>query len=89
MPYRARGKVLNSRKMEQTVMDKTIRKVTDVRAQRAETYRYWQDRSPAERFEATWELSRDLYREFYRQKGAVPNGEGSTRSVTRVQRAGR
>ena len=67
-------------------MDKSIRKVTDFGEQRAETYRYWESRSPAERFEATWELSRDLYRDFYRQKGVVSNGEGSARSLTRVQR---
>lgn len=67
-------------------MDKTLRKVTDVREQQAETYRYWQGRTSAERFEATWELSRDLYRAFYRQKGIETNGEGSTRSLTRVQR---
>jgi len=67
-------------------MDKTIRKVTDLGEQRAETYRYWQSRSAAERFEATWELSRDLYKDFYRQKGAGSNGEGSARSLTRIQR---
>ena len=47
-------------------MDKTVRKVTDLAEQQAETYRYWRSRPSAERFEATWELSRDLYREFYR-----------------------
>ncbi len=67
-------------------MEKSIRKVTEFGLQRAETYRYWQSRSSAERFEATWELSRDLYRDFYRQKGAGSNGEGSARSITRVQR---
>lgn len=67
-------------------MNKTVRKVTDLREQQAETYRYWHSRSYAERFEATWELSRETYRDFYRQKGIVPNGEGSTRSLVRVQR---
>jgi len=70
-------------------MDKTIRKVTDLAEQQAETYRYWQSCTPAARFEATWELSRDLYRDFYRQKGVASNGEGSARSLTRVQRAQR
>lgn len=70
-------------------MDKTLRKVTDFDEQQAETYRYWQSRSPAERFEATWELSRDLYRDFYQQKGVESNGEGSARSLTRVQRSQR
>jgi hypothetical protein len=70
-------------------MDKTVKRVTDLREQRAETYRYWQSRTPAERFEATWELSRDLYLAFYRQKGIETHGEGSTRSLTRVQRSQR
>lgn len=70
-------------------MDKTVRKVTDLAEQQAETYRYWRSRSSAERFEATWELSRDLYREFYRQKGIVSHGEGSARSLARVQRPAR
>lgn len=70
-------------------MDKTVRKVTDLREQRAETYRYWQSRTPAERFEATWELSSDLYMAFYRQKGIDTHGEGSARSLTRVQRSQR
>jgi hypothetical protein len=34
-------------------------------------------------------LSRDLYREFYRQKGIVSHGEGSARSLARVQRPAR
>jgi hypothetical protein len=63
-------------------MDKTIRKVTDLAEQRAETYRYWASRSPAERFEATWQLSRNLYR----QKGVASDGEGSKRSFVRIQR---
>ncbi len=70
-------------------MDKTVRKVTDLAEQQAETYRYWRSRPSAERFEATWELSRDLYREFYRQKGIVSHGEGSARSLARVQRTAR
>ncbi len=66
-------------------MDRTVRVVTDVSAQRAETYRYWHSRSSAERFEATWELSRDLYGAFYRKKGIVPDVEGSARTLVRVQ----
>jgi hypothetical protein len=60
-------------------MDKTVRKVTDLAEQRAETYRYWRN-LPA--FEATYRHSVDLYR----QKGIVSNGEGSTRSFARIQR---
>ena len=63
-------------------MDKTIRKVTDLAEQRAETYRYWRSRPSSERFEATYQHSVALYR----QKGIVSNGEGSTRSFARIQR---
>jgi hypothetical protein len=52
-------------------MDKTLRKVTDLAQQRAETYRYWRSRPSSERFEATYRHSVDLYR----QKGIVSNGE--------------
>ncbi len=58
-------------------MDKTVRKVTDLAEQRPETYRYWRSRPAAERFEATYQHSVDLYR----QKGIVTNGEGSNRSL--------
>ena len=64
-------------------MDKIIRKVTDLAEQRAETYRYWRSRPSSERFAATYQHSVDLYR----QKGIVSNGEGATRSITRIQRA--
>ena len=63
-------------------MDKTIRKVTSLSEQRAETYRYWRSRTSAERFQATYEHSVAVYR----QKGIVLDGEGSTRSFARVQR---
>jgi hypothetical protein len=63
-------------------MDKTIHKVTDLAEQRAETYRYWRSRPSVERFEATYQHSVAVYR----QKGIVSNGEGSARSLTRVQR---
>ncbi len=66
-------------------MDKTLRKFTSHEEMRAETYRYWRTRTPTERFEATWELSRDSYRDFYRQRGIV-HGEGSTRTLVRVER---
>lgn len=42
-------------------MDKTIRRVTDLKAQQAETYRYWQSRPPAERFLAIWETTAAAY----------------------------
>ncbi len=67
-------------------MEKNLRKVTDLVEQQAETYRYWQSRSSSERFEATWELSRDLYTQYYRQRGIPEYVEGSARSITRIQR---
>jgi len=42
-------------------MDKTIRKVTDLEEQQAETYRYWQNRPVAERLAAVCELSEAAY----------------------------
>ena len=38
-------------------MDKTIRRVTDLAEQDAETYRYWQSRPVGERLVAVCELS--------------------------------
>jgi hypothetical protein len=40
---------------------KTIRRVTDFKAQREETYRYWRSRTYAERLEAVTEIVRDAY----------------------------
>ena len=67
-------------------MDKTLRKFTSHEEMQAETYRYWQSRPSSERFEATWELSRDLYTQYYRQRGIPEYVEGSARSITRIQR---
>jgi hypothetical protein len=64
-------------------VDKIIRKVTDLTEQQAETYRYWHSKSEAERFEATWELSRDLYRDFYKRKGPPMRAEESARVFRR------
>ena len=67
-------------------MERIVRRVTDPIEQQAETYRYWRSKSSSERFEATWELSRDLYSEYYRRRGIPEYVEGSARSITRVQR---
>jgi hypothetical protein len=67
-------------------MDKTIRKVTDLVEQQAETYRYWRSRPSAERFKATWEISRETYTQYYRERGIPEYVEGSARSITRIQR---
>lgn len=42
-------------------MDKTLRRVTDLEEQQAETYRYWQSRSIGERLIAVCELSESAY----------------------------
>lgn len=42
-------------------MDKTIRRVTDLEEQQAETYRYWQSRPVGERLVAVCELSEAAY----------------------------
>jgi len=67
-------------------MDKTVRILTDLEELQAETYRYWRSRPSAERFEATWEISRDLYTQYYRKRGVPEYVEGSARSIARVQR---
>jgi hypothetical protein len=40
---------------------KTIRRVTDFKAQREETYRYWRSRTYAERLEAVADIVRGAY----------------------------
>jgi hypothetical protein len=64
-------------------MDKTVRIVTDLEEQQAETYRYWQSVSSSERMNATWEFTLEMYR----MKGLVQDGQGLQRSVVRIQRA--
>jgi hypothetical protein len=66
-------------------MDKTLRRFTSQDEMRAETYRYWHSRPDWEIFEEISRMSREAYREYYRMKGIV-HGEGSARSLTRIQR---
>jgi hypothetical protein len=61
-------------------MDKTVRKVTDLDEQQAETYRYWQSRSDSERMNATWEFTLEMYR----ARGL--DAPGLQRSIVRIQR---
>ncbi|MGD0546551.1 MAG: hypothetical protein ABR991_01835 [Terracidiphilus sp.] len=42
-------------------IDKTIRRVTDFKEQRMETYRYWRSRPCAERMAAVEEIVRSAY----------------------------
>ena len=67
-------------------MDKTLRKFTSHEEARAETYRYWRSRPSGERFEATWEISREMYTQYYRERGIPEYVEGSARSIARIQR---
>lgn len=70
-------------------MDKTIRRVTDLKEQRAETYRYWQSRPPAERFLAVWETTVQAYAFANAFKGK-PNYDPTRRhkaTLTRVERS--
>ena len=64
-------------------MDKTIRRVTSVEEQQAETYRYWQSVSPGERLSAVCEASLDGYA----FKGLyIDVGQRSERVLVRIQR---
>jgi hypothetical protein len=62
-----------------------MRKFTNHEDMRAETYRYWHSRPDWEIFEEISKMSRAAYDEFYRMKGIV-HGEGSARSLARIQR---
>jgi len=58
-----------------------IRRITDLKAQDAETYRYWQNRTTSERMEAVAELTRDAYA----SKGIDIDAQRSKRSLVRIQ----
>ena len=61
-------------------MDKTIRRITDLKAQRDETYRYWQSRPIAEQMGAVAQIVRDVYA----LKGIDLEKIPSDRSLVRV-----
>jgi hypothetical protein len=63
-------------------MDKILRRVTDLKAQREETYRYWRSRSCAERMAAVAEIVRDAYL----AKGIDLDHRPSDRTLVRVER---
>ncbi|MBB5063142.1 hypothetical protein HDF15_001482 [Granulicella mallensis] len=71
-------------------MDKTIRRVTDLKQQRAENFRYWQSIPLGERLSAISELSVNAYTFANAVKG-VRNEDGSRlqRSLVRVERSSR
>jgi hypothetical protein len=62
--------------------DKTIRRVTDFKAQRQETYRYWRSRSCAERMAAVAKIVRDAYL----AKGIDVDRMPSDKTLVRVER---
>ena len=63
-------------------MEKAIRRVTDLREQAAETYRYWQNRTAAERMEAVAEIVRDVYL----TKGIDLDSQPTVKTLVRVER---
>ena len=63
-------------------MDKTLRRVTDFKAQRLETYRYWRSRTCAERTAAVEEIVRDAYL----AKGIDLELRPSDKTLVRVER---
>lgn len=63
-------------------VDKTIRRVTDLKAQREETYRYWRSRTCAERVEAVAEIVRDAHL----SKGIDLELRPSDKTLVRVER---
>jgi hypothetical protein len=44
-------------------MEESIREIASLSEQKAETYRYWQSKTPAERVAETWRLSVEKYGE--------------------------
>jgi hypothetical protein len=67
-------------------MDKTIRRVTDLKEQRMETYRYWRSLSPGERLSAVREASIDAYA----FKGVrIDDEQRSARHLVRIERPSR
>jgi hypothetical protein len=66
-------------------MDKTLRRVTDLKEQQAETYRYWHGVPPGDRLKAVWELSASAYS----FKGVRFDGARPERTLVRFERARR
>jgi hypothetical protein len=67
-------------------MDKSIRRVTDLEEQQAETYRYWQSRPVGERLLAVCDLTEAAYAFAADFKGALEhNAQGFQRPVTLPQ----
>lgn len=70
-------------------MEKTIRKFASPAEQKAEVYRYWRSRPPAERFLAVWDATVSALAFSNGVKG-LPQYDPTRRStptLTRVERA--
>jgi hypothetical protein len=68
-------------------MDKTLRRVTDLDEQQAETYRYWQGQSIGARLIAVSELSQTAYAFAAAFRGAPSHDEqGLLRHPARIRR---
>lgn len=68
-------------------MDKTVRRIDNFEEQEAETYRYWQSRSIADRLVAVCELSEAAYAFAADFRGAPANDDqGFQRPSSRTQR---
>ena len=64
--------------------DKTIRRITDLKAQREETYSYWRSRPISERMEAVAEIVRTVYL----FKGIDLDARPTDKTIVRVDRPG-
>jgi len=64
-------------------MDKSIRRVTDLKEQRMETYRYWRSRTVGERMEAVYEITRDVSL----TRGIDIDSLPSDKTIVRAERA--
>jgi hypothetical protein len=69
-------------------MDKTLRRVTDLDEQQAETYRYWQSQSIGARLIAVSEVSQEAYAFAAAFKGVPSYDEqGHSGHSARIQRS--
>jgi len=64
-------------------MDKTLRRVTDLKEQHMETYRYWRSRTVGERMEAVYEITRDVSL----TRGIDIDSLPSDKTIVRAERA--
>jgi len=70
-------------------MEKTIRRFASHAEQKAEVYRYWRSRPPAERFLAVWDatLSAHVFSSAAKGQTKYDPTRRSEAALTRIQRA--